>query len=198
MMKKLLLPMALGALLTANANAGTVTFAWGAAHSASGGEFIATTSGDGTFKTFCIEHNENIGLGTTYNYSVSGGAIQGGVSGGNPDPISLGTAYLYSQFRAGTLSGYSSASSTDQSNLQDAFWMLEGELTYNGSNVYIAAAKAALSKTDAQIVADGGGIYGVMAMNVTTTSGGIAQDQLILVPDGGMTLAMLGMVPNNA
>ena len=57
----------------------------------------------------------------------------------------------------------------------------------------ISAARTALSKTDAQLKANGNGIYGVMAMNVTTLSGGIAQDQLILVPDGGMTLAMLGM-----
>lgn len=202
-MPKLFLPMALVALLTANVNAATVSFARGPVHSASGGEFIATTSANGTFKTFCIERIEYIGFNTPYNYSISGGAMQGGVSGGNPDPISFGSAYLYNQFRVGALAGYSSASSTDQTNLQEAFWMLEGELTYKGSNVYIAAAKLALSKTDAEMIADGGGVYGVKAMNVTTTSGGIAQDQLIWVPgapdqlspvpDGGMTLAMLGM-----
>ena len=185
--------MALGALLTGNLSAATVTFAWGGVHSPNGGEFTATTSANGVFQTFCIEHNENIDFSSTYNYAISGGAIQGGLSGGNPDPISLGTAYLYSQFRAGTLGGYSSGNSADQNNLQNAFWMLEGELTYDGNNVYIAAAKTALSATDAQVQADGGGIYGVQAMNVTTLSGGIAQDQLILVPDGGMTLAMLGM-----
>ncbi len=195
--------MALVSLVTANVNAATVSFARGTVHSASGGEFIATTSANGTFKTFCIERNEHIGFNTPYNYSISDGAMQGGVSSGNPDPISFGTAYPYSQFRAGSLSGYSSASSTDQTNLQDAFWMLEGALTHKASNVYIAATKAALSKTDAEMIADGGGVYGIKAKNVTTTSGGIAQDQLIWVPsapdqltsvpDGGMTLAMLGM-----
>ena len=201
-MPKLFLPMALVALLTANVNAATVSFARGPVHSASGGEFIATTSANGTFKTFCIERIEYIGFNTPYNYSISGGAMQGGVSGGNPDPISFGSAYLYNQFRVGALAGYSSASSTDQTNLQEAFWMLEGEITYK-ANVYIAAAKSTLSVTDAQMIADGNGIYGVKAMNVTTLAGGIAQDQLIKipvgpdnftpVPDGGTTFAMLGM-----
>ena len=202
-MRKILFPIALVALLTANVSAATVSFAWGAVHSPSGGEFIATTSANGTFKTFCIEKNEYIGLGgTLHNYSISGGAIQGGVSGGNPDPISFGTAYIYNQFIAGTLADYSSSNVTNQTDLQDAFWMLEGEITYK-ANVYIAAAKSTLSVTDAQMIADGNGIYGVKAMNVTTLAGGIAQDQLIKipvgpdnftpVPDGGTTFAMLGM-----
>ena len=202
-MRKLLLPVALVALLTANVSAATVSFAWGAVHSPSGGEFIATTSANGTFKTFCIEKNEYIGLGgTLHNYSISSGAIQGGVSGGNPDPISFGTAYIYNQFLAGTLPNYNSSDVTNQTDLQDAFWMLEGEITYK-ANVYIAAAKLALSKTDAEMIADGNGIYGVKAMNVTTLAGGIAQDQLIKipvgsdnftpVPDGGTTFVMLGM-----
>ena len=67
--------------------------------------------------------------GTLHNYSISGGAIQGGVSGGNPDPISFGTAYIYNQFIAGTLADYSSSNVTNQTDLQDAFWMLEGEIT---------------------------------------------------------------------
>ena len=32
--------------------------------------------------------------------------MNGGISGGNPDPISRGTAWLYLQFAKGTLAGY--------------------------------------------------------------------------------------------
>ena len=94
------------------------------------------------FETFCIEVNETFSPGTTYN-----AAISSTVSPGGPDTyITLGTAYLYSEFAQGDLSGtvgsltvsydYGSLTSAGRElsadELQDAIWYLQGEITTNG------------------------------------------------------------------
>lgn len=203
-MKKLLLPMALGALMTGNLFAASTTLNWADGnHSASGGEFKLVTDSNGTFNSFCIEHNEFVSLGGTYTYSISGGAIAGGYTGATAgtDPISIGSAYLYRNFIDNTLSGYTH-SAANQNDLQNAFWWLEGELgvaqnnpSYDPStNPFLTAAKTALSKASlSDLQADSSGAYGVYAMNMYNSDGTKAQDQLIAIPDGGMTLAMLGM-----
>jgi len=65
----------------------------------------------------------------TYGYSVSNqitfpGSDAGGIT------ISAGTAYLYSQFRAGALAGVMSALSAEaqQTAFQQAIWILQGGL----------------------------------------------------------------------
>ena len=62
-----------------------------------GGEFTLTASGSLklTFQTFCIEQGEYLSSNATYNYVINSVAVQGGVGGPDPDPISKGTAYLY-------------------------------------------------------------------------------------------------------
>ena len=204
-MKKTLTLAVLGVLLTSKALAGTLTFAWGAGndHSLGGGEFELNTSANGKFNSFCIEDNEYIALGPTYYYSISGGAVRGGFSGGNPDMISIGSAYLYRTFHDGTLANYTHTAQ-NQNDLQEAFWWLEGEIgpgtgnriTYNpASNPFLAAADLALPGNLAALQADGNGAYGVRAMNIYNDASHTqpAQDQLIVVPDGGMSLTMLGM-----
>ncbi len=100
------------------------------------------SNGTTGFETFCIEVNETFNPGTTYNASISST-----VSPGGPDTyITLGTAYLYSQFAKGDLSGtvgslavsynYTSLTSSGRElsadELQDAIWYLQGEITTNG------------------------------------------------------------------
>jgi len=58
------------------------------------------------FQTFCLELNEGIANNTVYNYSIDAGAIRGGNGGGNPDVVGSETAWLFSNFRRGTLAGY--------------------------------------------------------------------------------------------
>ena len=85
----------------------TVTVTWAPNHSPTGGEFILATSDIGTFNSFCLEINEYINpSGRPYYYTLSHGADQRWLGGPSPDPISLGTAWLFSQFATGTLSGY--------------------------------------------------------------------------------------------
>ena len=159
---------------------GSLSFPLGLYESGSGGEFKVVTSSLGTFQTFCLEQHEDIAYPPTgpYDYVINSGAVQGGgVAGGanaidphtglTMDNLSIGTAWLYSQFRAGTLANYFSANRTANAGvLQNAFWELEGELPYDANNTYIAAARTALSLTDAQLQLDSNGAYGVVALNL--------------------------------
>lgn len=178
-----------------------------------GGQFTAVTSTLGTFQTFCVEINEEFNPGTQYNYIINTGAVSGdtgddaynqrplsglpATSGPfNMDNVSLGTAWLYSQFRAGTLtdnSGNAYNTLANQGTLQMAIWYLEDEgdpLNANNSlvgdqsgNTFVLKAKNALSKTLAQIEADSNGAYGVKVLNIYDNSNGFHQDQLAIVPE---------------
>ena len=142
-----------------------------------------------TLQSFCIEKNENINWGGIYNVSFSNSAMSGGVlPEGTGDPISLGTAYLYSNFAAGTLSGYDYSNgnrTTDAGDLQNAIWMLEGEMTYNSANTFINLLLSLGESWDTQteLMANANGAYGVKVMNLTDANGGLRQDQLVMVPE---------------
>lgn len=58
------------------------------------------------FQTFCIERNENVSDNTLYTFQVESASRNGGYFGGNPDPIGNATAWIYTQFRRGTLGQY--------------------------------------------------------------------------------------------
>jgi len=174
----------------------------------------ADTAWASGFETFCIEFNEYIALPGTYVAGISGGAVYGGVAGGvdhdlNPltpttDLISKGTAYLYSQFAAGTLSGYTYTPGPDRAAsavlLQQAIWYLEDEVALPGSNAFLTTVFGMFGTPTAGLVGDlaGGaksnsnGAYNVAALNLGGPPS-TKQDQLIMVPDGGLTLTLLGL-----
>ena len=178
------------------AEAGTVTLHdWTTADnflvnaSGGGGPFRATTSADSLlgaidFLTYCLEYNENFSYGQTYNFELSDGATSGGVGGGNPDPLDDATKWLYYQALSG---GYNSwfgslgtINSTVGAYFQQATWWLENERTtgqIGGLNsVGYLAAQYALNNENWDALYDQG--HRVYAMNLTTLSGGLAQDQL--------------------
>lgn len=206
-MKRLCLILALGGALAAqNAFAsfdGSVQVNGSVFANGSGGEFQAISTGLGTFQTFCLEDVEYFQPGGTYNYQMNSGAVAGGGGAGAIDPntglsmdnVSIGTAWLYSQFRAGTLANYFGASRQANAGvLQGAIWMLEGEVAYNAANVYLAIARTALGMNDVQLQADANGAYGVVALNLYN---GPAATQ-VTAPDGKvyyLNQDMLGIVP---
>lgn len=159
--------------------------------------------GSDSFQTFCIEYNEYISQGQTVSFGLSSAATLGGVNvpgnpGGNPDPVSIGTAFLYSQFAAGSLTGYDytlAGRQTSAGLLQNAIWFLEGERTAAdiGANIFVDAVELEFT-TLANAVLDAGGAYNVKAVNLELLNGTRRQDQLyVAVPDGGTTLALLGL-----
>ena len=220
-MKKLGFMLLLVVALAAPATAGQVTFSASTYASGVGGEFTFTVAGGldishyvtGTtsnvsnlpsFQTFCLEENEYIQQGYTYNFgALSDSAMQGGVGGPSPDPISIGTAWLYSQFATGALAGYAWSGAdrkTSAGDLQNAIWWLENE--GGAKNSFVLAAEAALGKDDTTVRDDAGtNNFGVSVLNLQNVAGaGCAsgysgpncQSQLVYVPDGGATLMLLG------
>jgi hypothetical protein len=90
------------------------------------------------FESFCLEIHEYVDVGHTYAVTVGTEAWQGGGlrDGESPGPgggdvISPETAYLYTEFRAGTLTGYDYTPGLGRilsaKALQSAIWYLEGE-----------------------------------------------------------------------
>ena len=63
--------------------------------------YAAFTASGNKFQTFCIEVGENISYGVTYNAALNTKAVNGGSGGPTPDPVSVGTGWLYSQFAMG-------------------------------------------------------------------------------------------------
>lgn len=196
---------------------GAITFARGSFQFGDGGEFTVATSPEagmkalGTFQTFCLEYTEQVSFGVNYVYRINSGAAEGGRGWNAIDPntglhmdnISIGTAYLYSLFRSGNLQDgnwnyYDAASrSANASLLQNAFWFLEEEVDRNnlpvgslaaGSHLYNILS-AGLGGSYADWMADSGGRYGVVALNIFDSHGNRVQDQLGVAPEPSTMIA---------
>ena len=156
-----------------------------------------------SFQTFCLEGLES-SIATNY-FVVSGAAVTGGTVPPTSDPLSMGTAWLYSQFATGLLNVpggnyFTGDRRVSAGLLQAAFWMLEDELATDPGNPYYAAALLHGGATTAPV-----GYMGVYALNnfidqasldsymASGTLDGKRQDYLWYhVPDGGATLMLLG------
>lgn len=147
------------------------------------------------FLAFCLEYSEHITLSNNQGYyvNVSNQAINGG-GGPNPDPLSLVTAYLYSQYRAGNNPNVPTTA-VGAANLQNAIWWMEQELGNDltaptaGAAALISYAKGQLglnALSDAALRAtDANGAFGVRALNVYSNPQltSLNQDMLALIPE---------------
>ena len=148
-----------------------------------GGEFIMTVNNTWSFITFCLQRTQYIDFSNAFvvdavsTYAYADPASNGGDAQGR-DYLSPQTAYLYTMFRNGTLSGYdytggNHAASADA--LQNAIWMFEQEVAMNTSNQFVILANNAVNS------GAWSGIGEVRALNLSLNGAG-AQDQLALVP----------------
>jgi hypothetical protein len=198
-MKKLLL---LGVVLSFAASALAIPFAGQATvgrtagtYGLTGGEYtispVAPTSFT-PFQSFCLEIPETAASGW---YTLDTVAINGG-GGPNPDPISIGTAWLFAQFSAGTLFGYDytigAGRQASAYALQLAFWNLEQESAYLPAPALAFLNLAQAAFPNQNIFGDDNGKQGVYAMNFYDSTGKPLQSMLA-VPDGGSMLALLGI-----
>jgi hypothetical protein len=178
-------------------NVGDTIYLYDREGTTGGGEFGVAKSSGGLelFRTFCLERYEYFTPGAAYIVSgISESAFLGGVGGGlTGDPLDPRTAYLYTQFRAGTLSNYdytsnSSAHILDANSLQWAFWLFEQEI----ATVTDAQALAWISEAETAI-ANGtwSGLGNVRVINLVDALGNRKQDQLVMVPEPS-TLLLLG------
>lgn len=166
-------------------------------NSSPAGEFkVVTTGADftanyspqtlfgGGFATFCIDRYDTMSYGVTYDAVLSSYIV-----GDSGNQLSLGSAYLYSQFATGTLAGYDyntlSGRRASDAWLQKTLWALEGE--YSPGSVFVAGnpfyndlLTAFGSIAAAQ--ADANGAYGVWVLQLTDSCGNQKQSQLVLCP----------------
>jgi hypothetical protein len=143
---------------------------------------LTNTQGIGTpsFQTFCLESDEFVNIGGSYNYAFNYRAINGGVGSGG-DPISVGTSWLYSQFAQGY-----NLSLARAGELQSAIWYLEGEgggLSTDVTNLLLGkfGAGSTFVNWSADAVVGDNGVY---VLNLTNLSGGLAQDMLYYKSEG--------------
>jgi len=201
-MKKLLILLSILIMIIAvfPVMASTVTVNWTTGYyTYPGGEF--TLTGDvgaymkyyssfalvgGGIQSFCLEKNEYISIGKSYNFIENTAAVNGGVGGPHPDPLSVGSAYLYYQFSQGTLTGYDyslAGRAASAGVLQNAIWYLEEE----GGSVNTVIRDLLIhefgSLDNAKL--DNNGKYPVMVLNLTSTDSTgktiYNQDQLVTV-----------------
>lgn len=202
-MRRLTVPFALVAALAmpALASANTVTLTdYNLGNSnffnnaaGGGGPFEAKTTGTALgvadFITFCIEFNEHFSYGGTYNFTLSDGAVNGGVAGQtspNYDPLSDATKWLYYEVVTGGYSSMYFAATGDGlsndvgGNFQNAIWYLEQERTQSdiggpASAGFELATYALAHQNWSVLFSAGNRVY---AMNLTDAQGGFHQDQL--------------------
>ncbi len=171
--------------------------------SGNGGEFTVTPSAGylgqmglpadlsmASFQTFCMETNEQFSPGGSYSMCINIDAIAGG-NGGPSYPLQPETAYLYYNFRMGTLTGfdYGAGRQASAGQLQQAIWFLQGGQSGGVNNGFVALAVGA--------VAGGSwsGIGDVRVLNVYNDNGSRAQDQLTIIPTPGAAALMgVGML----
>lgn len=171
-----------------------------------GGEFTAVTSAHGTFKTFCLEYNENLDVfgGTSYEYEIATSVKYNGGGQGNEDPLDARSAFIFQRFTDGetrNILGDQGLSDERVSNaIQIALWDVEDEgidfsfhADYANSQALIAAAEAAINGNQWS------GLGNVRVMNnwvvgQAGTVDGARQDTLIIVPlPTGAALAGAGL-----
>jgi hypothetical protein len=175
----------------------------------------------GSFQTFCVETGEfiyepmHIKVSETFvNGNPGSHAWQGGVLSVGDD-LNSDTAYYYTQFATGTLSGYAYSETVGGLNrsqtagaLQRLIWNIEGEggaltaaSTWYGITLTTAQANLIASWQTAYTTSGWTGIGNVRVLqtyqNYNPTTGdysGLKQDQLYLVPvPGAVLLGMLGL-----
>jgi hypothetical protein len=161
------------------------------------------------FETFCLEFHEEFYPGNPYAYTSSNTVYNGGV-GPAGDPLSIGTAWLYSQFAKGLLTNYHYATATalDQAQrvsdaliLQETFWYLEDEKwDSNGTLVGLPTNQKFLNLLPgiSDNKNDANGLYGTEALNLTSiVNNRTVNDQSQLyyhqVPDSGTSIVLLGI-----
>jgi hypothetical protein len=162
-----------------------------------GGAFNFTSDipNNSSFQSFCLETDEWLYSGVS-NAQISLTAHNGGANTDSGDALSIGTAWLYSQFATGKLGTVNNA------QLQFAIWALEDELNaskYNygdGSNIYLTDVISQFQGF-AAAQANSSGEYGVFVLNLTSNTGEFRQDQLVYTPTpipGALLLLGSGLI----
>lgn len=160
-----------------------------------GGIYIAHTDEFGDFETFCIESQEGMTIGFTFEYTISTDIMFNG--DGTADPLDAESAYLYTQFLADEIRNILGKPNLPDDKVADAvqlaLWLLEEGRATNDPNAQALAQDA----EDAVNNGQWSGLGQVRVMNVWNP-GHVGdplhakQDVLVLIP-GPSSLALAGL-----
>lgn len=202
-MKKLSIVLGVAAMVVAQGAFGamTATLSYDGGNANGGGIFLAQTSQNGTFDTFCMSIQTEFNIGDTYNYSVSPTVVANNPVG-SPSYVTVGTAYIYHEFLAGVAAYGGTRDGTTLDNVQETLWFLQGLLTTTGTGTatdpyrywdprggeYTSGVNSILAQVEADLHTDLAGLekdgtgnpYGVEFLNLHD---GTYQPQLIAVPE---------------
>lgn len=141
------------------------------------------------FTTFCLEYDESIFAGQTYDvYNIGSEALLGGTNTNLGDPLDIRTAYLHNEYKSGGLGGYS------YSSVQYAIWHLEeegnGALVLYNNDTDAQALVALVNGMDLS-----GYVGGVAVMNLAFPDGSPAQSFIVRVipAPGAVVLGSIGV-----
>jgi hypothetical protein len=155
------------------------------------GPFITTVNGDPStaFISFCVQ--PDIGtwadLGTTQyvagvtDFITWEPASMGGDANGQ-NFLTSQTAWLFTQFREGTLAGYDQ-SVTAGDALQFALWQLQNQMAVPQGKTYSTLANSFIALADQAVTNGFTGIGDVRVLNLVNADGTDAQDQLTMLPE---------------
>lgn len=189
--------------------------------SLSNSEYAPSTSGKGgnsqSFETFCVETDEfvdsdmGIWVSEAFVDTTQPGshAWQGGSNTNSGDNLDGMTAYLYTQFATGILSGYAYTGTVGGLNrsqtagaLQRTIWYIEDEIDdltskFMGvelTTAQVTLAQAWLAEAEAANWGDDIGNVRVLQLYRSDTCTKVKQDQLFLTPvPGALLLGFLGL-----
>jgi len=165
------------------------------------GPFALTVNGDAltSFVSLCLQANVGTWEDMANTFYVAGitdfATWQSDAVGGDEnghDQLSSQTAWLYTQFRQGTLTGYDGSGVADDA-LQWAVWQLEDERgTAPEGETYSALANSFVQLAEDAVANGFTGIGDVRVLNLVNADGSDAQDQLVFVPEAS-SLEMLAL-----
>lgn len=142
------------------------------------------------FLTFCVELDEHLSFGSTYYATIDSAAIEGGVAGGNPDPLDIKTDYLFYQFSLNS-AAYDDA---HRIGLQLAIWKLEDEIVDYSAYSYLDPAILGYANAYYLTVVPAGYDSSVVVVNLYSYKDGelVFNQSGLKVPEPG-TLMLLGV-----
>ena len=183
--------------LFASLSTGTLTItAPGLAHGDVNGPYDvistpATGADLGNFDTFCLAYTVDYYSGGKYNYDVSTEVLPqaGGFGGTGLGYVTLGTAWLYSQYldNNADLNGKNDA-------IQEVIWHLQGQSAPTSATGYSDILDLVDNQLGANVDNNANGQYGIYALNLLIGTGsgyasaapgdahGYAQPQLCYIP----------------
>lgn len=137
--------------------------------------------------TICMEWDEELIGENDFTATLNTAAINGGFGGGNPDPMSDQTAWIFTEYNNGNTFNITDVNRR-AAVVQEAIWSIEEELDwahdYTETDGLIALANAAVN--------GGWTNQDVRVLNIEWENGTDGQDVLVIIPEP-MTIALLGI-----